>query len=236
MGVELGPAGRALGYAAAALAAFALLLFLRARFLDPFTVEQAVPVTAADGSAYRVHGGHPEPRRAADTLAAIHAKLVELLRHLRRRAAAAQPDTFAGALPFTRARRRAVERLLARYDPDAIVENSPHDPANDTAYVVGKGRVLALCIRSRRGIGGAAYRPTIHDLDILTFVAIHELSHMAIDAVDHPPEFWSAFSYLLREAEAAGVFVSPDYAARPVEYCGLRVNYSPRWDPNCIPL
>jgi hypothetical protein len=209
-----------------------LVLVVHAKWFDKFSIAQARPLRASDGVKYRVQD-HPDPQRAANTLADIDKTLIDLIRWLRSRA---EGKTVIKHLPITEARAAAIAKLLQRYNPDAIVENSPFDPANDTSYVVGKGRTLAMCIRSRKGIDGANYVPTIHDMSILRFVAIHELSHMAVDAVDHPPEFWSAFKYLLMEAEAAGLFTSPHYRQFPVEYCGLRVNYSPRWDDNCVPL
>ena len=56
------------------------------------------------------------------------------------------------------------------------------------------------------------------------------MSHIAIDAVDHPPEFWATFRFLLEEAEAAGLYWSPDFARAPQRYCGVDVDYNPRWD------
>ena len=72
------------------------------------------------------------------------------------------------------ARRAAVELLLARYNQDNLAENSPRDPTGDTAYSLNKGAIVAICLRDRT-------RPdSIHDIEILTFVTLHDMPHIAI--------------------------------------------------------
>lgn len=209
---------------AAALALLAVLaglaVFWEARRRSRFTVARAVPrLSAVDGRAYRVQPGHGDAQAAADAVAAINGRLTAVLRALRAK--------YRGA---GGARGAATARLLARYDPDALAENSPRDPTGDTSYTLDKGALIALCLR-QRGAGGGA----LHDLDTLTFVAVHEMAHVATvtpPGVDsHAPVFWSTFRFLLEEAAAAKVFAPPDFALRPVAYCGLRVDYNPAFDP-----
>jgi hypothetical protein len=125
----------------------------------------------------------------------------------------------------------AAARMLARYDPDSLVENSPRDPSGDTSYCIDKGAVLALCLRERDPAeSGDPAVHDFHDLDTLTFVALHELAHMAVDELDHTPGFWAAFRFVLEVAESEGVYTSPDFEAAPRRYCGMTIDYSPRWD------
>lgn len=188
-----------------------------ARGPDRFTIAQTRGVISrVDGLPYRVHESHSGPQRAADTLAAVNGRILTLLRYLRReyvRGGAGQPP----------ARRDVAARLLARYNPDSLAENSPNDPSGDTSYTIDKGAVIALCLRDREA-------QEIHDLDTLTFVALHEMTHIAIKDADHPPRFWEAFRFILEAAEAAGVLVSADYAAAPRAYCGVKIDFNPRYD------
>jgi hypothetical protein len=203
--------------AAATAAALALALWLRWR-REQFGIERAVPLTSpVDGMPYRVHADHPEAEAAADSLALLNRRAVALARHLRR---VYRDD------PGPRG--AATRALLARYNPDRIVENSPLDPSKDTSYTIDKGRVLALCLRNR-GRDGAG-PGALHDDGVLTFVLLHEMAHIASDEVGHPPGFWRTFKWLLLEAEAAGLYWSPDYAREPLVYCGLRIAYNPRYD------
>lgn len=215
---DLGYSPARLALAALAVGVAAYLYTLRERY----TVEAAVPVTSSvDQLPYRIQPAHDNPTAAADTLARLNRRSTDLLRALKRRWRGADPND---------PRTAAVGRLLARYNPDNLAENSPADPTRDTSYTVGKGSLVALCLRER---GGAA---DLHALDVLTFVTYHELGHIALDEVNHPPIFWRAFRWLLEEAEAAGIYRSPDFAAQPERYCGILVNYSPVYDPKVRPL
>lgn len=213
-----------------------LVIFLVVRRLvlgpDHFTIEHTRPVLSqVDGVKYRVHEDHNGAQRAADMLARLNAKTVDLMRALRARYVRG-PD--GDAFPE---RREAVEHLLSRYNPDNLAENSPKDPSGDTSYTLDKGAVVAICLR-RRGPSptGDPRADDIHDLDTLFFVTLHEMAHIAIDDIDHPKRFWSAFRFLLEAAEEAGVYQSPDFARAPRSYCGVTIDYNPRFDSGTFPI
>lgn len=215
---------------AVVVAVLALVLIRAGRKLyDPFSIGRTVGVLAGDGGRYQVHASHGESRAAADVMAELNLKAVELMRHLRKKylRGRSAPAGAAGSQRPT-----AVRRLLARYDPDNLVENSPRNPDGDTSYTIDKGGVLAFCIREK--FPERTGDPELHDfheLGLLTFVLVHELSHIAIDEVGHPPEFWSAFKFMLEEAAEAGILAPADFAARPENYCGIVVDYNPLLDP-----
>ena len=117
----------------------------------------------------------------------------------------------------------AVNKILMRYNPDNLVENSPNDKV-DTSYTINKGSMIAVCLREK---GNNNY---IHDIDTLIFVTIHELAHIAIDDDGHPPKFWKMFKILLIEAEMGNIYYSKNYNLYPVHYCGMDINYNPRFD------
>jgi hypothetical protein len=148
-------------------------------------------------------------------------------------------------------RRATVARLLSRYNPDNLAENSPMDPQGDTAYTIDKGSVLAICLRTKSqsdlkeevSCEGAlkngtkdcaplirAVAHSIHNIDILTFVTFHELAHIAIEEHDHPKRFWQAFKFILQEARLAGILLGTNYTKVPERYCGMDVDYNPLYD------
>ncbi len=193
-------------------------LIRRAMLIRRFSVSRTRRVISrVDGQAYRVHGNETD---AADVMAMTNRQLIGILRYLRGVKASRRMSQF---------ERKLISNVLTRYNPDNLAENSPHDPSKDTSYTINKGTLLAMCIRSRDAAS------QLHDLDTITFVAIHELAHVASDSYTHDPEFWSIFKYLLISAEKAGVYVSPDYRSHPVMYCGISINYNPRWDPAVVP-
>lgn len=179
--------------------------------------------SSLDGANYRVHQAHGEAGRAADTMAELNGRVIALLRRLR--------GSYIRGGGRGGPRARAAERLLGLYNPDNLAENSPLDPDGDTSYVMSKGSVVALCLRERApALSGGAAEHDFHDLNTLAFVTIHEMSHIAVEELDHPPEFWSAFKFLLGEAVAEGLYVPVDYERQPVQYCGMTVDYNPYFD------
>lgn len=213
-----GPAADTVAGGVAVALALLVVYVAATRGAPAYSIERARAVrSTVDGLPYRVHPAHGGGEAAADVLAELNRRAVALMRHLRKKYLRR-----AGAPP---ARAAAARRLLARYNPDNLTENSPRDPGGDTSYTIDKGAVLALCLRAKTP--GAA---PIHDLELLTFVNVHELAHIAVDVHDHPPEFWRVFKFLLLEATAAGVMRGVDYARRPARYCGVVVDYNPMYD------
>ena len=201
--------------------------------LTPNAITSTMAVrSAVDGATYRVHGDLADPHRAADLLARLNRRATALVGSLRRRyfgTAGAPPALPAAAR--TPARLACVSNLINRYNPDNFVENSYKDSSGDSSYCIDKGAILAICLRTRAGAGMRAGQ--FQDEETLFFVTLHELTHMTIEEVDHPRRFWSAFRFILEEAErmpAPFTYRSPDFERHPVSYCGVRVDYNPRYD------
>lgn len=194
---------------------------------ETFTIEHTVPVRSKlDGMMYRVHPNHADASKAADRLASTNKRLIQLLRHLKKKYGASGDSQLKAANPE---RTAAVQALLTRFNPDNIAENSPFDPSGDTSYVLDKGALMALCLRERPK-GNLKGRTKMLDDSVTMFVAVHELTHIAIDDVNHPARFWRAFKAMLEEANEIDLVPDTDFAKNPVDYCGLHVNYNPYYD------
>lgn len=203
------------------------IISLRDNFIQTVAVKSPV-----DGASYNVVAAYNDTSSAADILAQINQKVIDIMRHLKKTyIRGASPDV---ALKYPK-RVLAVKRLLARYNPDNLAENSPFDPEGDSAYSLDKGSLIAICLRDRKPRPGkkgfASYNDgELHPFDILMFVTIHEMAHVAVDVLDHPPIFWQTFKFLLEEAENAGVALFPDYRQSPQRYCGMLVDWNPMFD------
>ena len=46
--------------------------------------------------------------------------------------------------------KRNVKRLVANYNPNAVIEGDPLNKDNYTSYSINKGQILVFCIRSRK--------------------------------------------------------------------------------------
>jgi hypothetical protein len=144
----------------------------------------------------------PDKLDAANMLADISDKLTKLVEH----SVASAPD------------REGIQQLKRNFNSKNIIENTPG--GKYTAYSVNKGEQLALCLRD-------AKNNTFIELNLIIFVAIHEIAHVMTDEVGHTKKFWNNMQYLLEESEKIGVYRPEDYSKNPKMYCGLEINSSP---------
>ncbi len=168
-----------------------------------------------------------DKRDAADTLNIINSRNMRFFEYLRQKYLV-NPQIVGGAL--LKKRQKMVKNLLNRYDPAAIVEHMPASVHN-TSYVFAKGRRIGYCLREKK-----SGNHTLHNLPILYFVNLHELSHLAATEYNpgHDYRFWSDFKFLLKEAAAAGLYHPVDYSKNPQHYCGIYIYYNPFFDNSVI--
>ncbi len=117
-----------------------------------------------------------------------------------------------------------LENLIYRWNPSVVIENAPPTIVN-TSYVKDKGAEVAFCLR-----GNLGNHPNFHEDQILQFVALHELTHIATTQIGHKSEFWRCFKFILLEAESAGIHAPVDYRKKPETYCSLKIDYNPIFD------
>ena len=115
-----------------------------------------------------------------------------------------------------------VKRLVNGFNPKKIMETLPTSEL--TAYSENKGEKIAFCLNKNK------VDDDLIDLNTLTFVAIHELSHIMTKSVGHKQEFWENFKFLLENAKEAGIYQPVDYKKKPKEYCGMTINDNPYYD------
>lgn len=75
-----------------------------------------------------------------------------------------------------------------------------------TAYSENKGEKLAFCLNKKKEDDN-----NLIDINTLTFVAIHELSHIMTVSIGHKQEFWQNFKFLLENAKTANIYEPIDY-------------------------
>lgn len=165
---------------------------------------------AADGKPYKVLGGFSDAAHAANELANINNKNQELIQFLLDKY---KDPTSHGYTIAT--------RLKKRYKSDRLEENDPVDK-NNTSFTEDKGEKVALCLREK-----VTGKNRLHNQNLIEFVDLHELAHIASQGFGHEDEFWHNFSFILKEAFNAGIHKPQDYSKNPVQYCGLDVSYNP---------
>jgi len=116
----------------------------------------------------------------------------------------------------------AVIRLVEKFNPTVISETLP--TSEHTAYSENKGEKIAFCLNKEKN------GTKLIDINTLTFVAIHELSHIMTQSEGHLQEFWKNFKFLLVNAKEAGIYNPIDYKKNPEPYCGMEITDNPYYD------
>ena len=158
-----------------------------------------------DGNTYCVRERH-KLELVADLLARVTTSMKELVAYMGEK----YPD------------RENVKRLVKNFNPLKVYETLP--TSKHTAYSENKGEKLAFCVTKKKN------GTQLIDEHTLTFVAIHELSHIASKSIGHNDEFWSNFKFLLINAKEAGIYQPENYKKNPVEYCGMKIRDNPYYD------
>lgn len=178
-----------------------------------------VPVRSRiDSREYYVQD-KPDKQAAADALAQVRAKMISLIECLKRSSKGSVEGGPADDEKNFGSYASRVDRLIKRFNPDRIAEGN--EDLKYTTYTLNKGEKMVFCLRAR----GEDDR--VHDIPMMTFVAIHEMGHVASVTEHHTPEFHSNFAWLLRHAVKCGIYEVENFKARPRQYCGITVSDTP---------
>jgi hypothetical protein len=184
--------------------AFVLLLCLKI-YYESDAFELKCIISSVDGNRYCVRE-RQKLELAADLLAKVTQKCKMLVEYMRQK----YPDD------------PRVKRLVKGFNPKKISETLPTSEL--TAYSENKGEKIAFCLNTTK-TGNK-----LIDLNTLTFIAIHELSHITTKSIGHKQEFWQNFKFMLKNAVDIGLYDPEDYKQNPKEYCGMKITDNPYFD------
>jgi hypothetical protein len=111
--------------------------------------------------------------------------------------------------------RKYIEQFCSRINGLVLLENAPD--GKYTSYTVNKGHEIALCLRSKK-------TGELHDINLVMYVVLHELSHVACPEIGHTNLFKKIFIFFLEIAITLKIYEKMDYQKEPQEYCGLHIN------------
>lgn len=183
---------------------FVLILCLRI-YLDSDAYNLKCIIASKDGNRYCVRE-REKLELAANLLATVTEKCKQMVNYMKEK----HPED------------ERVVRLVDGFNPKRISETLPTSEL--TAYSENKGEKLAFCLNTTKEGN------RLIDINTLTFVALHELSHIMTVSVGHKQEFWENFKFLLENAKAADIYHPVDYKKEPKEYCGMTINDNPYYD------
>lgn len=163
------------------------------------SLSNLIPVASpVDGRVYLVNN-LPDRQDAADTLATIRGRIKTLV------------DSLEDSDPY-------FQRLKARFHDIVLTENPLLRPKKTmTSYSVNKGERIVFCLRDPDNM-------TIHPINIIMYVALHEFAHIACPEVGHTPLFIKIFKSLVQRAAKADIYALQDYSVKPVNYCGIKIS------------
>lgn len=186
---------------------FFVLIFIALMYFRNFEEFQLkCIVSTVDGNKYCVRE-RTQLQNAADLLAKTTEKCKALVSYLHEK----HPDD------------ERVKRLVKGFNPKKIMETLP--TSQFTAYSENKGEKMAFCLNKKK-----TENENLIDESTLTFVAVHELSHVATVSIGHKTEFWQNFKFLLENAKEAGIHNPIDYKNQPANYCGMDIHDNPYYD------
>ena len=140
---------------------------------------------------------------AANTLAKIRANIVLLVDYLKE-----NQNNFPENLSY-------IKDLIRRTRTINIMETPKEEKY--TSYTINKGEKIVFCLRSK-------IIDSIHDMNTLMYVVIHELAHVGCPEFGHTPLFKKIFKFLLQESIKINIYIPVDYRIKPKNYCGMVIN------------
>ena len=162
-------------------------------------------IASSDGNRYCVRE-RVKMELAANLLADVTQKMKDMVAYLKEK----HPED------------ERTKQLVENFNPKKISETLPTSEL--TAFSENKGEKIAFCLnKSKNGT-------KLIDVNTLTFVALHELTHVGTKSVGHGQEFWQNFKWILQNAKQAGIYSPIDYKKYPEEYCGMTINDNPYYD------
>ena len=169
--------------------------------------------SSLDQLIYKVQN-HYDSKEAANMLAEIRKRLCKLITNLQRRYPN-DPRTKRVTNRFGKRNCKGNLKVI-----QYMIESEP-DPTNDfTSYSLNKGEKIVFCLRSEE-------TKQLHDINIIMFVAIHELAHVMSVTIGHNEEFYTNFRFLLQEAIHDNLYEYVDYSKTPKNYCGMEITSTP---------
>lgn len=111
--------------------------------------------------------------------------------------------------------RQYILQLNSKINNILLTENAP--TGKYTSYTLNKGEEIALCLRSKS-------TGKLHDINLIMYVVLHELAHVACPEIDHTALFKKIFVFFLGIAVELGIYQKINYQINPAQYCGLTIN------------
>lgn len=159
-----------------------------------------------DGREYLVRDLE-DKQKAANMLARLRTNMMKLLDHLVNNRDKLYKDNAA-----------YINQLAEKLQ--GVVINESGEDSMYTSYSVNKGEQIVFCLRSKQN------KNKIHDLNLVMYVCLHEMAHVACPEYGHTDLFKKIFAFFTVVAIKLGLYEKINFKEDPTEYCGLTISES----------
>lgn len=183
-----------------------VLVILGLIYIKTFPRNLVLVESDIDNRKYNVRD-LPDKQKAANILARLRLNLIKLSDYLY--------DNKDTKYPEYQEYINSLETKIKYIDISESSANSIY-----TSYSVNKGEQIIFCLREKSLEG------KLHDVNLIMYVALHEIAHVACPEYGHTDLFKKIFAFFTLVATQIGIYKKIDFNYDPVDYCGLTITES----------
>ena len=173
--------------------------------------EMSYVKSTVDQNSYLVRN-LPDKLEAANRLAEVRSRVLRLMKHFK------QSNTD----------NQIALDILKNFDADPTRFSESTPDSSYTSFTLNKGEKIHVCLRQKNS------SQDLVDVNVLTFVTLHEVGHIGTREIGHTPLFWNNFAWILKQAEEIGIYEFQNFAEQPVPYCGISITDQPKYKETAI--
>lgn len=147
----------------------------------------------------------PDKQDASNYLAKITKNIKILVEYLNK-----HKNEFSEQKPY-------IEQLTRNIKNVIITENN--GTSKYTSYSINKGEKIVFCLRSKK-------TGQLHNFNLIMYVVLHELSHVACPEYGHTELFNKIFAFITNQAINIGLYSKINFYTEPEDYCGMIISSS----------
>jgi hypothetical protein len=167
--------------------------------------------STVDDNSYLVRN-LPDKLEAANRLAEVRSRILRLMTHFKQ----------------SKTDNQIALDILKNFDADPTRFSESTPDSSYTSFTLNKGEKIHVCLRQKNAT------QDLVDVNVLTFVTLHEIGHIGTREIGHTPLFWNNFAWILKQAEELGIYEFQNFAEQPVPYCGISITDQPKYKETAI--
>ena len=173
--------------------------------------EMSYVKSTVDNNSYLVRN-LPDKLEAANRLAEVRSRILRLMTHFKQ----------------SKTDNQIALDILKNFDADPTRFSESTPDSSYTSFTLNKGEKIHVCLRQKNS------SQDLVDVNVLTFVTLHEVGHIGTREIGHTPLFWNNFAWILKQAEELGIYEFQNFAEQPVPYCGISITDQPKYKETAI--